>query len=360
MVPCTSAANGRRVAIGAAVAATALLAAACAPSHVAWPRTPPPERLPAFAREEPQAQPLPPRPAGPGRVVVHAPFADGRCRVCHVAPQGGGMLLSAADRLCAGCHADDVRRARPHPATRSCLGCHAPHVSMVEGRIAGREELLCLRCHAAQEGRLARAHQGYPVEGARCTRCHDPHGRNADGGLRTHVHRPTGRCTNCHVASSEPDPLALIRSERETCGRCHPGADPTREATWEHAPFGAGCTACHEPHASDRPHLLAAPERAVCGGCHPEVAAGVAGRKAHAPAASGKCHACHSPHGAERKLLLVSDVPALCSSCHREWHGGDSRAPAGEENDRCLYCHDPHGSGRDGLLRRMRRVAGVP
>jgi predicted CXXCH cytochrome family protein len=201
MVPCTSAANGRRVAIGAAVAATALLAAACAPSHVAWPRTPPPERP-----TSPAAQAR----AGLGPVVIHAPFAAGRCSVCHTAPEGGGALVSAAERLCAGCHADGIRRARPHPATRSCLACHAPHVSMVRGRIAGSEERMCQGCHATPEGKIARAHQGYAVNGARCTRCHDPHGGAAEGLLRTSRRRPADHTAGGPAAAPEDGPPRIV------------------------------------------------------------------------------------------------------------------------------------------------------
>jgi predicted CXXCH cytochrome family protein len=354
MVP-RGAEHGARAIAATAIAAACALAG-CGPKIVAWPRTPPPAR-PAPAADL-DLQPLVAR-ALERAVVVHPPFRDGRCHACHVAARGGGMLLASADRLCEGCHAGDVGRARPHAGARSCLGCHSRHVSMAPGRLAGPEERMCRRCHDVEARKTARAHQGYPVGGSRCTRCHDPHGRRADGGLRAHAHRPARRCSNCHAGPAAGEPLALIRTERETCGRCHPQADPTREAAYEHAPFGAGCTACHEPHASDRPRLLADAERPLCVGCHADVGARLASARPHAPAAAGSCHACHSPHGADRRTLLVADAPGLCTGCHARWHEGNARAPAGADA-RCLYCHDPHGSGKAGLLRRDRRVAAGP
>ncbi|HET8538739.1 MAG TPA: cytochrome c3 family protein [Anaeromyxobacter sp.] len=351
MAPRSEQRRTRAIALAAIAAAGAL--AACGPKVVAWPRTPPPERPERLADFDPQ--PLVAR-SLERAVVVHPPFRDNRCGSCHVSARGGGMLLASTERLCDGCHAEDVRRERPHAGARACLGCHSRHVSTAPGRIAGPAARMCRRCHDAAARKLVRAHQGYPVDAARCTRCHDPHGRRADGGLRAHVHRPARRCSNCHVASSEPAPLALIRPERETCGRCHPHADPRAEVPFEHAAFGAGCSVCHEPHASDRPHLLVAAEGAVCGGCHPEIAARARAGPPHPPAATGNCHACHSPHGAERPMLLVAGAPDLCTSCHARWHEGEDRAPSGRDNDRCVYCHDPHGSGKAGLLRRDPRV----
>ncbi len=339
-----------------------LSAGACAAPRVDWPRTPPPERAADAVAPAGTDPVLPESGAARPAVVIHEPFRRNACGTCHVAARGGGMLQAPADRLCQRCHGRELRRARVHPAAaRSCLTCHSPHVSMEEGRLVAKEEELCRRCHDPDGAKLARAHQGYPVASARCTRCHDPHGGPAGGSLKAHVHRPALRCTNCHVAPSDEKPLALLRGERETCGRCHPSADPRREAAFEHAPFGAGCSACHEPHASDRAHLLKASERRICIGCHDEIGRRTAAR-GHAPAAAGACHACHSPHAAERGSLLVADVPGLCAGCHERWHvgrEGAARPPEGE-GGRCLYCHDPHGTGREMLLRRAPRIAGGP
>ncbi len=342
----------------------ALLAAVCSCSPAVkrrvWPRNPPPIHA---ARTDDSVPVLPHRGEAVPRVVVHAPFRDNRCNVCHVEERGGGMLLDSADKLCRSCHAAAVARAKVHPIGRSCLECHARHVSMAEGLLAGTQARICGRCHDADSRAFLDAHQGYPVGRGRCTRCHDPHGHDGERPLRAEVHRPASRCTNCHVANTEDEPLALIRSERETCGRCHPGTDPDSDAPWEHAPFGAGCSDCHEPHASDRKHLLVTDEKTLCLGCHPELARKLAGATAHAPAQKGSCHVCHTPHGSADPELLAANAPDLCLACHVRWHEtpAAAQAPRDPSQARCLYCHDPHGSGHRGLLRHeLRRVAEAP
>ncbi|HSN13698.1 MAG TPA: cytochrome c3 family protein [Anaeromyxobacteraceae bacterium] len=342
--------------------AVSLGACAPRPARVVWPRTPPPIVRLASQRAASEEMPvLPERNEEGPRVVVHEPFRDGQCGSCHANGKGGGVLLVSADRLCEKCHREIAARRRAHaPAAGSCLECHARHVSMTEGLLAAQSEAkLCARCHDPGSRKLARAHQGYPVDRSRCTRCHDPHGGAGEGSLLARLHKPASRCSSCHVAATEKEPLALLHSERETCGRCHPDADPNREAAYEHAPFGAGCSSCHSPHGSDRPHLLRKAQKDLCLGCHDEMGETLARPFAHSPAAAGRCTACHSPHGADRRGLLVASAPALCIGCHARWHetSGAVRAPARDSEAKCLYCHDPHGSGRPAMLRHERTIA---
>lgn len=341
-----------KLGLAAAIALVAVGCSPAAPRYVAWPAPTPPAARSTHAAAGRAAPVLPRGDTEPASVRVHAPFRDNQCTSCHLSEKGGGPLLAHAERVCSGCHVDDVQRARFHrPAGRSCLSCHSPHVSMARGRLAGDEARICQRCHELRAPRVAKAHQGHPVERVRCSRCHDPHGWPEQGpALQARTHKPMSLCTNCHVPPGDGPPLALHRAEREACRRCHPEARLLEQGAREHAPVASGCTTCHDPHSSNREHLLTAAEQELCGRCHGREVAWGTGPSGHAPVATGKCHACHSPHASARPHLLVAAAPDLCTSCHRTMHA--TRGPAAENGgDRCLACHDPHGSGRRGLLR---------
>jgi predicted CXXCH cytochrome family protein len=197
----------------------------------------------------------------------------------------------------------------------------------------------------------------YPVQKARCTSCHDPHGSDRRGILYNTVHPPVAKalCAQCHEPAGSPTALRTKSPPPQLCRGCHSEkftaiADKGRM----HRPVADGsCLACHSPHAGKEKGLLKAGMVTVCGTCHADtIRRQNLSPTKHEPVADGKCTVCHDPHSSDGPLALASpQIVDLCGKCH-DWlkHSshpmGDKFADPRNPNLRlqCLSCHRSHGT----------------
>jgi predicted CXXCH cytochrome family protein len=293
------------------------------------------------------------------RPVGHRPAVEGRCASCHE-PHGGphaALLRSPNSELCTSCHGEvgewQERRLQHGPfAQGRCGVCHEPHGALAPALLKGAEAQICASCHPA-DARFRQAHRGYPVEQAACHQCHDPHASSGRALLRETLHVPFagGDCSSCHPRANAATPFALLASQGELCGACHPDqVKASRQAAFSHLSAGGGsCTECHNPHAGEGAALLRGSLQRVCLTCHDPGGArsGLPGRRL-THGREMECTACHAPHGGAEPLLLARESVELCASCHTHQH--NVRHPLGEGTldprtgapMTCLTCHGIH------------------
>ena len=306
-----------------------------------------------------------------GAKSVHKVVDEGKCSSCHDphAAANKNNLLKAGSDLCFECHRELVERIRVNefehdPVADDCLECHNAHASEDNPKLLkDGQPSLCLGCHEI-DASFKRRHKNYPVERARCTSCHDPHGSNTELILFDNVHDPVSEreCDECHVQPTAPSPFALQKSGYEICEGCH--YEEVTDALNKkrlHWPLvdQKGCTNCHAPHASAHDSLMREPMLVVCGGCHADtVARQERSKTPHPPVAEGKCDKCHSSHGSDNLFLLnEASTLDLCEACH-EWQTHSSH-PIGEKavdprnsnvTLECSSCHRTHGTEHEKFL----------
>jgi predicted CXXCH cytochrome family protein len=130
------------------------------------------------------AQGARPRPgvgrAGPGAVpagpmVLHKPFAENKCDLCHT--REAGDMTAFNPQACLTCHQDSLRKyPRMHGpvVAGACLWCHAPHESPLAALLKAPSREICTQCHdAAVLSPVPVAHMDKARD---CLECHVGHG----------------------------------------------------------------------------------------------------------------------------------------------------------------------------------------
>jgi predicted CXXCH cytochrome family protein len=189
------------------------------------------------------------------RAVLHPPFEDESCDMCHdTGADDPRVLLSDPPELCEMCHGDvtEVENAasihKPVQEGR-CLHCHMPHASDQEKLVRGSGKTLCLSCH--QEMR-----------------------QRADQSAAHHLDFPGVACTSCHTPHASGERRLLKGGGLETCGACHEEhlnfAHPMGEkATNPNTGEPVDCLSCHDPHGTSFAFALRDdPKRPLCLRCH--------------------------------------------------------------------------------------------
>ncbi len=120
-------------------------------------------------------------PAGPV-MVVHPPFAAGKCTECHgdsgMSPQPKMPSL----QLCFTCHKDFLAgtKVKHQPVEDGdCASCHDPHQSPNKNLLLKKGNELCLTCHDDPLAAGKVKHEA--VESGDCLDCHSPHATNFKG-----------------------------------------------------------------------------------------------------------------------------------------------------------------------------------
>jgi predicted CXXCH cytochrome family protein len=111
------------------------------------------------------------------KVVVHPPFAEEKCEVCHKTQYRPGRNDPSA---CLSCHKDLAdKHAWTHGAVAggACLWCHSPHESARKWLLRNPDRTLCMQCHSAtmMNGSVVPSHIDPKVG---CLECHFGHGGN--------------------------------------------------------------------------------------------------------------------------------------------------------------------------------------
>jgi predicted CXXCH cytochrome family protein len=304
-------------------------------------------------------------------VSRHTVIAEQGCTGCHAphASKYAALLLEPAKVICLDCHGEIqklVTASNVHPpAKKNCLTCHDAHVSQTADKLLVKKEpALCLGCHKATSKNFKRQHMGYPVETARCTSCHDPHGSDSKGMFSAVSHSPVIKrmCTQCHTGPNSKEPFAVKAQGYKLCQTCHNrSVNETLNSSFVHWPALSkeGCLSCHSPHASTNAGLLKEKPLNLCGSCHSATMdqIGEANTK-HAPITEGACVECHSPHAANNpRLLKQLNEMKLCGECH-DWQAHASHPLGLEVRDprnsnlsvQCSSCHGVHGTDSENML----------
>mgnify|MGYP002397709178 CR=1 FL=1 len=297
---------------------------------------------------------------------THQVVVEGKCVACHDphSADNRANLIQAGSDLCFSCHQELGEKIAANtfkhgPVQDDCLSCHRAHASRENSHLLNREvPALCLQCHTTDSAGFKRQHMGYPVQKARCTSCHDPHGSSTGALLADNVHEPISKkmCNQCHNEANSATPFALKKEGYELCQSCHyEMVNDTFSKNRQHWPMldKTGCINCHSPHATAEPGLLRAPMLELCGSCHADtVARQERSQTAHPPIAQGECTTCHNAHASDN-LFLFNETSTIevCAQCH-DWQthsthpiGEEVRDPRNKNNTlQCLSCHRTHGT----------------
>jgi predicted CXXCH cytochrome family protein len=195
------------------------------------------------------------------REVVHPPFAEGSCDLCHrVDSETPQLLHMTGARLCQTCHQDTPpaadRVVHAPVAEGDCLACHATHASSHGGLLVAPVRGTCLTCHQDLLARAETSRTAHVLrdEDGACLGCHRPHSSGEDNLLTSGEIRT---CLVCHENQRHGHPLGSDRLDPRT------GKSIT-------------CVTCHDPHGTDFPMQLRGDQsRGLCLECHSQE--GVAG-----------------------------------------------------------------------------------
>ncbi len=259
--------------------------------------------------------------------VIHAPFKEGKCLICHL-PHGSNnkFLLPTPDedqkKLCLSCHKHDkitgFKNMHGPVDLGACTFCHSPHASNQPKLLRRPSKELCLDCHQNIKKDLT---------------------------VMPDIHTPVKKqnCLVCHLPHGSASPNLLRRKGEKLCFTCH--TDIQDKMKHAHVKHGAlyldkQCATCHNPHFSKFKNLLIKQEEALCLSCHrrgsdipgfrpPDIASQLKGQAyLHGPIRKGKCAGCHDPHGSNNKKLLTAPMVtsfyapynlkeySLCFKCH--------------------------------------------
>ncbi len=109
-------------------------------------------------------------------LVVHYPYAERECSMCHD-PGSLGRMLEPQPALCYMCHEElgSVYPVLHGPVGGGyCTACHDPHSSPGPALLRFTGQELCFYCHTEEDVMKNEMHEG--LDGMACTDCHNPHG----------------------------------------------------------------------------------------------------------------------------------------------------------------------------------------
>jgi hypothetical protein len=334
-----------------ALACTALVLAAAAPSAQAAPPADPNETCLACHQDKDAKGS-----SGKSIAVDPARFAKSvhgevklACTSCHA--DVSEKKIPHPEKLkpvdCATCHdkaVSDYRktvhgmaRKGGSEAAATCVDCHGKHDILRSKEEASRTskanlEATCGTCHGKESIAGKEKMPGGNVAG----KFHDSiHGRALAGAARASA--PT--CTNCHGAHdirSRDDPASSSSRAKvpDTCGTCHT-KERQQYVNGKHGKLrqegnlaSPGCTDCHSAHAIQAPTQPAFKAAVIkeCGTCHADYLATyrdtfhgqVTALGYTSVATCASCHGAHDIRPASDPASMVSpqNRPATCLKCH--------------------------------------------
>jgi hypothetical protein len=173
-----------------------------------------------------------------GAAMAWNPYVDFALHRDSNAKQWAALDMSFADSsVCIKCHLTEASRLASHThADIGCQSCHGALLSHAEaGDNASKTDVLiktptdevCVRCHAAAEGRPAAFKTIVPADHyvGQCLQCHDPHTDFANHPpVVSHPLDNIPTCLTCHgpdgfKARNERHPAGLLTDQE--CLKCH-------------------------------------------------------------------------------------------------------------------------------------------
>lgn len=110
------------------------------------------------------------------KVIVHSPFGEEECAMCHDERSLGNMV-EPQPGLCYLCHEDlaqSYNYLHGPVAGGYCTACHDPHRSKNDHLLRLTGEPLCFYCH--RRANVLRNEMHQDLEGMLCLDCHNAHG----------------------------------------------------------------------------------------------------------------------------------------------------------------------------------------
>jgi hypothetical protein len=173
-----------------------------------------------------------------GAAMAWNPYLDFALHRDSNAKQWASLSMSFADSsVCIKCHLPEASRLASH--THSSIGCQSCHGALLAhvaaGQNASKSDVLikvptdevCVRCHAAADGRPADFKTIVPANHyvGQCLQCHDPHTDFAQHPpVVSHPLENLPPCLTCHgpdgfKARNERHPTGLLTDQE--CLKCH-------------------------------------------------------------------------------------------------------------------------------------------
>lgn len=173
-----------------------------------------------------------------GAAMAWDPYLDFALHRDSNAKQWAALPMTFADSsACAKCHLPEASRLASNAhAGIGCQSCHGALLAHVEaGQSASKSDVqikvptdeVCVRCHAAAEGRPASFKTIVPADHyvGQCLQCHDPHTARAEHPpVVSHPLDNLPPCLTCHgpdgfKARSERHPTGVLTDQE--CLQCH-------------------------------------------------------------------------------------------------------------------------------------------
>ena len=238
----------------------------------------------------------------------------GDCTKCHSDPRSYHHATASAIPLsqCAACHNGGIAAAPTghsgfgtdceschdgmNVPSGACMSCHDKAQGSYPA-VGYTNDLTCgdARCHG-----MVANHEGTPIGGVPCTRCHVGH------------YEARATCVTCHADPQRFHHGTTRALELADCEACHNGT----MATSKTAHAGLTCVTCHDDMTPpDVP--------AKCNTCHEADRFGTV-----------TCTACHSTTGMfATEQVHHADPHVACTTCHR---------PHYADVGTCATCHAGH------------------
>jgi predicted CXXCH cytochrome family protein len=121
----------------------------------------------------------------PVRVILHKPYADNNCAVCHGTAQDFADFTKIPSSICVKCHRKVVNQ---YPVMHGpvsaveCTWCHTPHESQIEHLLKMPAPDVCVQCH--EPALLPTKVPEHLIAEKSCLDCHVAHGGAKHGLLR--------------------------------------------------------------------------------------------------------------------------------------------------------------------------------
>ncbi len=163
------------------------------------------------------------------------------------------LILDGPKGLNAGCeschgpgsiHSDSGGETKPPISFAAGRPQANNHGAQLATPVARATETVCFQCHNDVRGQFSLPnHHPVPEGRMSCTECHSPHKGFAHTGGST-----------------------ALRSQDETCLKCHPSQQGPH--VFEHEAMREGCTSCHGAHGTINAKMLTTRDANLCLKCH--------------------------------------------------------------------------------------------
>lgn len=220
-------------------------------------------------------------------------------------PDEIGKHAPVPDRICEGCHKQNVDPARDSVWKRvAATAGHRLHLNSTDPKLRG---VGCVTCHGATVHQFKAADKTCGQSG-----CH----QNTHIGMGRMANQTSLHCATCHEFNARVTEVVSVDSTKHTltpkqeqCFGCHQMREKMASFVAADDPHRAVCGTCHDPHKQALPRD--AFRTCTNAGCHARPDTLTAFHRGLPAAELSECGSCHRAH--EWKVKGGS-----CLSCHKD------------------------------------------